>query len=388
MLVLEKLFIKILLFSIILPIGKMPFGNIFVHDIVLMVCILISTLRSRSLKIHRGLTLFFFLICFSYLPGTIISHNPIEYFTSIPQIILIYFFLNYFSLIAKERVVKLDDLIVFLRFSLLFANAYCIAIFLGHVDYQEKIVWVAGRFSGTYGNPNLYAKILSLNIVLIWSLVKKFTIIDFIIVMTSVLLIFSTASASGLIYLSIASCILLGSIIFYGTNGERVTVSALIILFTYFVQKSQILTDNLFQFFDVVSRRVFEKSNLTEVGSSAEKFKQLVSGFEVAIANLPFGVGIENGKFHNAESFLIHGEPVAFHWYFTTISVEGGIPVLCLIIFGISVLLKKSLHVDHKAFILMMFYVFVFIISTNIFNRFMLLIPAITIFRYSLIERK
>lgn len=380
---LSKSLFSACLFFLVLPVGKIGSINLFLHDILIVLCAISLMVDLKKFIFCKQIVASGFFICLAYIPGTLFSINPEEFLFSIPQLIMAFLLLNIGYVISKYRLVSVAYFQKIFIISVLCCITLCYLIFLGIIPYSEKITWVAGRFSGIYENPNVFAKMLNLYCFVLLILFKEWKLLRYMVAAGCVPLIFSAGSISGLIYfLAIFLFIFLSMFrreFFKSIFRNKLLILCSIILVFISMNYSFIEWDI---FTDKLNSRISIADNIADAGSANEKMSQFYNGIEVFLSHPIWGVGIENGKYYNTVSYEIHGDNVSYHWLLVTLLVEGGlITVICYILLFYKIYCKASyLGINYRAFFL--FFLFLVFVSTNIFNRFYFLPLLVILFAY------
>jgi hypothetical protein len=116
--------------------------------------------------------------------------------------------------------------------------------------------------------------------------------------------------------------------------------------------------------------------SLSSAGSADEKIGQVIMSASVFSEKPMFGHGIENGKYTNDISYALHSEPVSYHFYLSTLFVEGG--SLVVILYGLLLFYLFNIT-SKKDWIILFFFLVCFSISTNVYERYVFLYPFILV---------
>lgn len=356
----------ILLILLFIPALKLSSVNFYLFDVfIVILCLCIISMQNR----HKlSFLTVFFAIIFFYLPGSIFSPYPLEFFPAAAQLVFCSLLLFIAHNLSRLEVIDESHIQSTITIAITLLNIFSFMLYFDLIEYQQKLTWVAGRFCSVFNNPNLFAKILLLNLSFLLFLRPLKGIINVINAVVIIFFIFTTGSISGIIF----SLVLFA--FFFLRSG--ITVKAILSAFLVVFFISGI------QFFDSIQddyrfiKRINNVDSISSAGSASEKIDQINYSVGLFLNKPIFGHGLENGKYFNNISFEIHGEPVSFHFYLSTLAVEGGIFILIMYGFLIFLFFKNTQR-EHR--FILIFFIICFSLSTNIIERFVFLYPSILV---------
>lgn len=361
--------------------GLRPYINVFLVDFFIIalavyVFLIRGMLKRGKLFILRAFL--FYLILLFMVVSSLLSVDK-----NASLIALLQYSLVFVLLLSLSQIKLSDSAVSYLFLCYALGIAFAVALSLVSVKVHIPLIsdsnFLAGRFGGVWGNPNLMAKQVAIFIVASSSYIlylgcgrlAKFFLVSLILV-CSILILWSASFGGiatlvfGLFVLTILYVYKNPRILLFATPAI-VLMSLFVIYFLNDVDSLILLSPEVFQ------ARVISASSVDEMGSGTDKIQQLKDAFET-FKNNPFvGVGLENGKLYNTYANNKYGVEVPFHSFYMSFMAEVGIiPLILFLIVLVSPLLVVQ-ESKYRLFTTVLLAVFLFdlFINNNIYTRYL-----------------